>query len=123
MQTSHQTVVVTQQPIMSGKSNMMVCSLNGHRDWDSGLMACCTDCRSLLMTYFCLPCSLCDISSRTGECMCMPFCVAGGLLALRARIRTLGGIQGSICGDCIAISCCGLCAICQMQRELDAMGL
>ena len=31
--------------------------------------------------------------------------------------------QGSICTDCLTMSFCGLCAICQMQRELDAMGL
>ncbi|WAR06820.1 hypothetical protein MAR_016778 [Mya arenaria] len=47
----------------------------------------------VLITYFCLPCAICNISTRAGECMCMAWCVTGGLIALRARIRTLGGIQ------------------------------
>ncbi|XP_060583712.1 cornifelin homolog [Ruditapes philippinarum] len=115
------THVVVNQP-MAGRQ-MLVGSVEGHRDWDSGLFSCCTDCKSLLMTYCCLPCAICNISNRVGECSCMPWFVPGALVALRARIRTLGGIQGSICTDCMTMSFCGLCAICQMQRELDAMGL
>ncbi|WAR06814.1 PLAC8-like protein [Mya arenaria] len=114
------TVVVTEQP---GARQMLIGSVQGHRDWDSGLFSCFSDCKSLLMTYFCLPCAICNISTRAGECMCMAWCVTGGLIALRARIRTLGGIQGSICNDCMAMSFCGMCGICQMQRELEAMGL
>jgi len=60
------------------------------------LMLCVDDVRSVfpvLCTYCCLPCSICNIASRTGEYMCMPWFVPGGLIALRARIRTLGGIQ------------------------------
>ncbi|KAH3888957.1 hypothetical protein DPMN_013002 [Dreissena polymorpha] len=112
--------VVLEQPM---QRVMMVGTLQGHRDWDTGLFACCSDCKTLLCTWFCLPCVLCDISKRMGECMCMPFCVPDGLLALRARMRTLGGIQGSICNDCLVLNCCGACAVCQMRRELDAMGL
>lgn len=115
-------VVVTQQPMVGGRQ-MLIGSVDGHRDWDSGLFSCFSDCKSLLCTYCCLPCAICNISSRTGECACMPWFVPGGLIALRARIRTLGGIQGSVCSDCMALSCCGMCAVCQMQRELDAMGL
>ena len=52
-------------------------------------------------TCCCLPCALCNIASRTGECCLTPFCVPGALIALRARIRTLGGIQVNITGTCI----------------------
>ena len=31
--------------------------------------------------------------------------------------------QGSICNDCLVMSFCGQCAVCQMARELDNMGL
>ncbi|XP_052811645.1 placenta-specific gene 8 protein-like [Mya arenaria] len=114
------TIVVNQQPV--GRQ-MLIGPVHGHRDWDSGICACFSDCNSLIMTYCCLACAICNISIRAGECMFMPWCVPGGLIALRARIRTLGGIEGSICSDCMAMSCFPLCAICQMQRELEAMGL
>ncbi|XP_053397032.1 PLAC8-like protein 1 [Mercenaria mercenaria] len=76
-----------------GGRQMLIGSVEGHRDWDSGLFSCCTDCKSLILTYCCLPCALCNISSRVGECSCMPWFVPGALVALRTRIRTLGGIQ------------------------------
>ncbi|KAH3728708.1 placenta-specific gene 8 protein-like [Dreissena polymorpha] len=113
------TAIVINQP----KAGMMVGSVQGHRDWNSGLFGCCSDCKSLLLTYCCLPCAICTVASKVGECMCMPYFVPGGLLALRTRIRTLGGIKGSICMDSIALTCCPLCTLCQMQSELHAMGL
>ena len=42
----------------------------------------------------------------------------------KCHIHVLKSIlQGSICKDYIAISCCPAFAICQMLRELDDMGL
>ncbi|XP_052807730.1 placenta-specific gene 8 protein-like [Mya arenaria] len=114
------TIVVTQQP---PRRRMLIGSVDGHRDWNSGICACFADSKPLTMTYCCLACVVCDISNRMGECLFVPWFVPLGLIALRARIRTLGGIRGSICGDSIVLSCCPLCAICQMQRELEAMGL
>lgn len=32
-------------------------------------------------------------------------------------------LQGSACNDFCALACCGPCAVCQMQRELDNMGV
>ncbi|XP_052807944.1 placenta-specific gene 8 protein-like [Mya arenaria] len=95
------SMVVTQQP--PGR-RMLIGSVHGHRDWDSGICACFSDCKSLMMTYCCLACAICDISNRAGECLFMPWFVPSGLIALRARIRTLGGIRGSICGDFMAIN-------------------
>ena len=46
-----------------------------------------------IISYFCLPCMVCNLSSRTGDCACMPLCVPGGNIAIRSRVRTLGGIQ------------------------------
>ncbi|WAR06822.1 hypothetical protein MAR_016780, partial [Mya arenaria] len=99
---------------------MLIGSVQGHRDWTSGICSCFSDCKSFLLTYCCLPCAICNISTRAGECMCMPWFVPGGLLALRARIRTLGGIRiralhvsdtcpGSICGDCMAGTTIPIC--------------
>ncbi|WAR06815.1 hypothetical protein MAR_016773, partial [Mya arenaria] len=68
-----------------------------------------------------------DRGSICGYCMAinvMPVCfrvpsaasICGDFIAINV-------IPGSICFDCMAMSCCFLCAICQMQRELEAMGL
>ncbi|XP_060598621.1 cornifelin homolog A-like [Ruditapes philippinarum] len=115
------TTVVLQQPQQApGK---LVCSREGHRGWSSGMFACGDDVTNCCLAVFCQELVLMDISRRTGENVCVTCCVPGGLLAIRARLRTLGGIQGSICEDYLSLSCCYLCALCQMQRELDSMGL
>ncbi|XP_048766897.1 placenta-specific gene 8 protein-like isoform X2 [Ostrea edulis] len=116
-------VVVVQQPVANSGNPLMVTGIDGHRHWSTGLFDCFSDITSCLMGYFCLPCTICSVASRTGECCCMPYCVPGGTILMRNRIRTIGGIQGSACNDCMVMSCCGVCAVCQMQRELDNMGL
>ncbi|KAK6169401.1 hypothetical protein SNE40_020465 [Patella caerulea] len=115
------TTVITTQP--GGGNGLLLVPPQGHRDWSSGLFGCCSDCKSLICTCCCLPCMLCTLSSKIGDCACMPFFVPGGLLAMRSKLRTMGGIQGSICGDCVALTLCEPCAICQMSREMDTMGL
>ncbi|ESO84006.1 hypothetical protein LOTGIDRAFT_229551 [Lottia gigantea] len=111
-------VVITSQP-----TSGLVAPVDGNREWSSGLFSCCSDCKALLCTCCCLPCLLCSLSGKIHECSLMPFCVPGGLIAMRARLRTLGGIQGSIFKDCLAVTFCEPCAICQMSREMDSMGL
>ncbi|XP_053393998.1 cornifelin-like [Mercenaria mercenaria] len=115
------TTVVIQQPQVGG--GKLVCNREGHRDWSSGLFSCTDDVKKCMMAWMCTECVLADISKRTGENVCVPFCIPGGLVAIRARLRTLGGIQGSICQDYLSLYCCYFCALCQMHRELDHMGL
>lgn len=118
------TTVIVQQPTAGGTGNpLMVSTIEGHRNWTTGLFDCFTDIKSCILGYFCLPCTVCNVATRTGECCCMPFFVPGGTVVMRTRIRTLGGIQGSACNDFCALACCGPCAVCQMQRELDNMGV
>ncbi|CAC5376202.1 unnamed protein product [Mytilus coruscus] len=76
-----------------------------------------------VFTFFCYPCAVCNLASRTGECFCAPACVPGGEIILRNRIRSVGGIRGSMCDDCCVILCCGPCAACQEARELNNMGV
>ncbi|KAL5005597.1 hypothetical protein ScPMuIL_016755 [Solemya velum] len=111
---------VTSQPM---GTPLLIGTVQGHRDWTTGLFGCFSDCGSCLCTWCCLPCMLCTLSTRLGDCMCMPYCVPGSSIAMRTRVRTLGGIQGSVCSDCVATTICGACVICQMSREMDAMGL
>lgn len=118
------TNVITVQPTPVAVGNpKLLGSVHGLRDWSSGLCGCCDDWKGMMKVWFCLECVLCEMSTRTGECCCMPFCVNGGILALRTSIRRLGGIRGSIYMDSNALGCCFACAICQMLHELDEMGL
>ncbi|XP_062611156.1 cornifelin homolog A-like [Saccostrea cucullata] len=117
------TTVVVQQPTAGSGNPLMVTGIEGHRDWSTGLFDCFDDLKSCLLGFFCLPCTVCSVASRTGECCCMPYCVQGGTVVLRSRIRTIGGIQGTACMDCVILSLLGPCAVCQMQRELDNMGV
>ncbi|KAK7480200.1 hypothetical protein BaRGS_00028585 [Batillaria attramentaria] len=113
-------MAVVNQP----QSGQLLVQLEGHRDWSTGLCGCFTDCGSCLCTYCCLPCMMCRLASRLNECPLMPYCVpGGGLIAMRTKVRTMGGIQGSICNDCMATTCCGPCVVCQLSREMDNMGL
>ena len=47
------------------------------------------------MAVVCTECVLAEVSNRTGESVCVPFCIPGGLVAIRARLRALGGIHVS----------------------------
>ncbi|KAK3096610.1 hypothetical protein FSP39_001670 [Pinctada imbricata] len=120
---SQQTTVILQQPTSSMGNPLVACSVHGSRNWSTSLLGCFDDIMSCVKGFFCLPCAICGIASRTGECCCMPFCVQGGVVAMRARIRTIGGIQGSICNDCVTTYFCTPCVVCQMERELDAMNI
>ena len=120
-QSSSQTTVIIQQPIQ--QNSLMVANVKGHRDWTSGTCDCCSDMGVCLLTWCCYPCAMCQLASRTGECLCTPFCVPSGDIILRTKIRTLGGIKGSMCKDCLIVSCCPMCAACQESRELTAMGV
>nr|XP_022293808.1 protein claret segregational-like isoform X3 [Crassostrea virginica] len=87
------TTVVIQQPTGTTNKALMVTGIEGHRNWSTGLLDCFDDFSSCLMGFFCLPCTVCTVASRTGECCCMPYCVPGGTVVMRTRIRTIGGIQ------------------------------
>ncbi|XP_046568000.1 placenta-specific gene 8 protein-like [Haliotis rubra] len=113
-------MAVVTQP--TGNPNLLV-RPEGHRDWSTGKFGCATDCGSCLCTWCCLPCMLCRLAERMDECCMMPFCVLGSLVAMRTKVRTMGGISGSICKDCLSVACCGPCIVCQMSREMDNMGL
>lgn len=104
-------------------SGRLLVPLDGNRDWSSSLFDCAQDPWNCLFVMFCTPCAMCQLASSMGECMCMPMCVPAATITMRTRLRTLGGIRGSICNDCLLTSVCGHCTLCQMKREMDLMGL
>jgi len=109
---THETHVVTKTTFTQANT----------RPWTTPLTGCFEDVKGCICGLLCMPCTMCSISKRVGEFMCVPFCVPGGIIALRTKIRVMFGIEGSICNDCISMTCCGPCAVCQMDRELNQMG-
>ncbi|KAL3881601.1 hypothetical protein ACJMK2_028019 [Sinanodonta woodiana] len=121
-QTVNSTTVVINQPTVQYQK-LLVGTRSGTRDWTTGLFGCFEDCGSLIKACCCLQCMVYELSSRLGDCACMPCYVTGAIIAMRTRTRTLGDIHGSIFTDFLATYCCYSCSVCQMDRELKAMGL
>ncbi|XP_063404133.1 cornifelin homolog [Mytilus trossulus] len=113
---------IVQQPQMQNNP-LMVTGFEGHREWTTDLFDCCAEPNTFLLTCMCYPCSICYLGSRIGETMCMPLFVPASDITLRNKIRTVGGIKGSMCNDCATVLFCGQCAACQEHRELTNMGV
>ncbi|XP_056398717.1 cornifelin homolog B-like [Hyla sarda] len=85
--------------------------------WNSKVSDCCEDMGICCCGTF-VPCILaCKVASDYGECCCLPF-LGGAILAMRTGIRERHHIPGSICNDCVCLTFCGPCTLCQMAREL-----
>ncbi|XP_067946604.1 placenta-specific gene 8 protein-like [Watersipora subatra] len=95
------------------------------REFSSGLMDCFSDCSSCICGFFCLTCLACKVAGRLGEnSCCVGCCLApASWLAMRTKTRTMYGINGSICNDYCALWCCAPCVICQLDREMNHVGL
>ncbi|KXJ15112.1 cornifelin homolog [Exaiptasia diaphana] len=114
--------VVTAQPGMQTTVVVQQSGTVAYRDWNSSLFSCFDDIGSCLIGFLC-PCILTiQVSQRMGEGCCFACCCQGAPLALRAKLRTEQHIQGSLCNDAIIMNFCGVCAMCQMSRELNALG-
>ncbi|XP_063291899.1 cornifelin homolog B-like [Pelobates fuscus] len=86
-------------------------------EWNSSYCDCCADtCTCLCGTF--VPCILaCKVASAFDECCCLPV-LCGTTIALRTGIRERYHIKGSICDDCVKLTFCAQCTLCQMYREL-----
>ncbi|XP_033739645.1 placenta-specific gene 8 protein-like [Pecten maximus] len=115
--------VIVQQVVTVQPGPKILGPLKGTREWSSGLFDCFVDWKSCLLTCLFFQCAQCKNASRLGESPFTPYCTMGGTLAMRTRLRTLGGIEGTISWDSCVLSWCEACAVCQMSRELDYMGL
>merc|ERR1711976_887325 len=74
------------------------------RDWSTGTFGCASDIKSCICGCLCLPCLMCQIATRMDENCLVGICAPGGSLGLRVKMRTLYGISGSICNDCICLA-------------------
>lgn len=111
--------IVTSQP----GTTVVVQQTQVLRDWNSGVFSCLDDIGSCLMGW-CCPCiQLCNISSRMGEGFLYGCCCSEiAPFTLRAKLRTEQHIQGSLCNDALLVMFCPSCVMCQMDRELKAVG-
>lgn len=90
--------------------------------WQKDFVDCCDDCKMCAFAFFCPPCFVGKLFSRTNECCCLCMCPCA-MMGLRTKLRTGFRIKGSIFKDCMAATCCPLCAAIQMTQELDKQEL
>ncbi|XP_007440925.1 placenta-specific gene 8 protein [Python bivittatus] len=83
-------------------------------EWQTELCDCGSDCRICLCGAFCFCCLGCKVAKDMDECCC-----CGPAVAMRTRYRTLYNIPGSICSDCVTVTCCGPCNLCQLKRDIN----
>ena len=90
-------------------------------EWSNGLFDCFGDC-SACMKVCCCPCCAAGEIYEAGDLgSCFVGCILYSFLAccypciFTGPLREKKGIEGSCCGDCMLMWCCGCC---QMTREL-----
>uniref|UniRef100_A0A3Q1EK97 Placenta associated 8 n=1 Tax=Acanthochromis polyacanthus TaxID=80966 RepID=A0A3Q1EK97_9TELE len=83
-------------------------------DFQTKMTDCCSDMSVCLCGWFLLPCLGCSIASDMNEC-----CLCGSTFAICSVYRTKYNINGSMCGDYVAMVCCGPCAVCQLKRDIN----
>merc|ERR1712055_199599 len=108
------TVVVQQpaafpQPLPFGKTPT---------EFTTPMHACCDDCEICWCTILCPCCVGCQLAGAMHENCCVPTCTAGGVTAMRTRLRYVYGIDGTLCADACLSCWCYHCVICQMAREM-----
>ncbi|XP_071136673.1 placenta-specific gene 8 protein-like [Mytilus edulis] len=121
MQNQVTTIVIAQPQQL--KNSLLLVDVRGSREWSTGLCDCFSDIGNCFFTWCCYCCAVSSLASRIGECCCTTCCVPAAEINIRTRIRTMGGIRGDMCNDCMTVCCCGPCAACQEGRELKNMGI
>ncbi|XP_012942910.1 placenta-specific gene 8 protein [Aplysia californica] len=123
-----QSLVIANQPRSSARKTAGASfhspfnDAHSERDWSSALCQCGGEGRSCVSMCCCWPAYRYSLATRVGETPFMPL-IPCAAFALRVKIRTLFGIKGSLIKDFFTTLCCEPCAICQMVREMDSIGL
>eukprot|EP01084_Bolivina_argentea_P117541 208727_1 len=99
--------------------------------WTTGVSECCQDCSSCWESFLCTPCQMGYqygfVEKKMRHCSlamclmatCLP-CVAAQ--DLRFKIRSMYGIKGNCCTDCMPAWCCTPCVVSQNYREISVRG-
>ncbi|XP_063058395.1 cornifelin homolog [Engraulis encrasicolus] len=105
-------VVMQQQLLLASRPDM----------WTTGLFDVCDDMNICCCGFWCYHCLVGRTLSEFGENHCVACCDFGApsavILALRYGVRKQHGIQGTLCNDLCTVAFCGLCAACQVAREI-----
>jgi len=98
------------------------------QEWETGLCACCSDCKVCCFTAFCPCIQYGRVYEKVHKSGCVSQCVLFSFLAyfglsclihkeLRHDIRHKHNIKKG-CNDCLVVCFCPSCALCQEAREL-----
>ncbi|KAJ8008381.1 hypothetical protein DPEC_G00104230 [Dallia pectoralis] len=110
-----------------------------HSDqWSSSICGCFDDLYICCCGFWCFPCFACSVTSKFGECCCLPVLDILSLsaqqfglptcgppavsMSIRVAARTRFGIQGDMMEDCLYSSLCNTCSWCQIAREIKRRG-
>ncbi|KAE8593603.1 hypothetical protein XENTR_v10019214 [Xenopus tropicalis] len=107
------------QAISSQPQAVPGCTNSNTNRWNSDVFDCCQDLGICLCGTFLPLCLACKVAQDYGECCCLPV-LNGTIIAMRTGIRERYQIPGTICNDCVCLTFCGPCTLCQMARELNA---
>eukprot|EP00918_Siedleckia_nematoides_P007685 GHVU01016673.1.p1 GENE.GHVU01016673.1~~GHVU01016673.1.p1 ORF type:complete len:121 (-),score=4.20 GHVU01016673.1:712-1074(-) len=113
------TNVVTHQPGQMSGHPLIQPAPQNQRHFSTGLFDC-SDIGTCVYGYFCHWCHMCSVAERLEEHCCTTLHVSSRV-ALRTKLRTMYGITGTVCDDCMMMTCCGPFAVCQMDRELKML--
>ena len=110
-------VFATSQPTMTVAMPVGNAGPRMKRPWTNDLCGCGSNIGGFFFAW-CLPCCYkYKLYTNAGEGCCD--CFFGGLVELRTKIRTERGIEGSICNDVCTVVFCGVCAMVQMDSEMQ----
>ena len=138
-------VVVVAQPQPAPSQNpeyvRLLAASQARRPWTYGLLSCCEDTGLCCDAFLCGVCQQARLhdavlggKSNSFNCGVCCLLMLGGLCLgelpcclhrcyLRGALRDHVGVEGSVCGDCVASLCCGGCVVCQGHRELKTHGV
>ncbi|MBN3308126.1 placenta-specific gene 8 protein [Amia ocellicauda] len=83
-------------------------------EWQTGICDFCDNCGTCCYGFWCYPCLGCTIARDMDEC-----CLCGPTMAMRSVYRAKYNIKGSLCSDFLYTNFCGVCATCQLKRDID----
>ena len=113
-------MVITDQPKSSSPTSYLT---SPKREYSNRLIKDCCASKKHCLCYCFNPFYLACEAERMNEHCCTGWLGLGGLMAMRAKLRTAHDIDGGICGDCIMGNCClAPCMACQMSNEMDNLG-
>ncbi|XP_068097611.1 cornifelin homolog isoform X2 [Hyperolius riggenbachi] len=106
-------------PVSNQPQMVQLMTTSSPGKWTSEWTDCFEDIGICLCGTFLPVCLACKVASDFGECCCLPV-LGGTMLAMRTGMRERHRIPGTICNDCVCMTFCTQCTLCQLAREVKA---